>query len=310
LLSAEFSGGFVKPIAVTTIICSLLLSSLLAFAPGEVIDDACCQGSRGNVNGTGIVDSADLAALVNYLTNAGFVPPCSDAANVNGTGIIDSADLAALVNYLVGGGFVLPACPATTVTDIDGNVYQTVTIGTQVWMKEDLRVTHYRNGDSIPNVTDNTAWTAQTAGAYCEYNNSLSNAATYGRLYNWYAVSDSRIIAPAGWHVASDAEWQMLSDSLGGSVVAGGKLKEAGTTHWTSPNTGATNESGFTALPGGYRGINNGTFFQLGSCTYFWSSTGYNSDMAWLRCLFSSFSDLYRGGIYKGNGFSVRCVKD
>jgi uncharacterized protein (TIGR02145 family) len=138
-----------------------------------------------------------------------------------------------------------------TVTDIDGNIYHTVTIGTQVWMVENLKTTKYRNGDPIPNVTGN-AWAALTTGAYCWYNNDAATyKATYGALYNWYAVADSRNIAPTGWHVPTDAEWTTLTTFLGGESVAGGKLKETGTNHWTSPNTGATNETGFTALPGG-----------------------------------------------------------
>jgi len=139
-----------------------------------------------------------------------------------------------------------------TMTDIDGNVYETVTIGTQVWMAENLKVTHYRNGNTILHIIDWFSWFTLT-GAYCEYDNDVNNVAVYGRLYNWYAVNDSRYIAPVGWHVPSDAEWLTLVDYLGGDTVADGKMKEIGTTHWVSPNTGATNESGFSALPGGYR---------------------------------------------------------
>jgi uncharacterized protein (TIGR02145 family) len=196
-----------------------------------------------------------------------------------------------------------------TVTDIDGNVYQTVTIGTQVWMKENLKVTHYRNGDEIPNVTVNAAWAALTTGAYCEYNNDVNNVATYGRLYNWYAAADSRNIAPTGWHVPTDAEWQTLVDYLGFGTIAGGKMKEAGTTHWTIPNTGATNESGFTALPGGYR-ISNGTYGSMSTNTAYWSSTESNSLFAWYRRLDYSNTGIYRYDNNKVYGFSVRCVKD
>ena len=210
---------------------------------------------------------------------------------------------------------------AGTVTDIDGNVYQTVTIGAQEWMAENLKVTHYCNGDSIPNVTDAPTWVGLTTGAYCEYNNDVNNVATYGRLYNWYAVADSRNIAPAGWHVASDAEWKQLEMTLGMSqaqadsidwrgTTEGGKLKEAGTTHWNTPNTGATNESSFSALPGGYRYIGNGSYDYVGYSAYFWSSTEYVSGTAWSRRLSYYYSDLSRNGYYKGFGFSVRCVND
>ncbi|MBU4444183.1 MAG: fibrobacter succinogenes major paralogous domain-containing protein [Candidatus Marinimicrobia bacterium] len=197
-----------------------------------------------------------------------------------------------------------------TVTDIDGNVYQTVKIGDQWWMAENLKVTHYRNGDPIPNVTDNTDWSNLSTGASCNYDNEASNVATYGRLYNWYAVSDSRQIAPAGWHMPSDAEWQTLIDYLGGESVAGGKMKETGTTHWGSPNASATNESGFAALPGGYHLYYYGTYYSLCNHAYFWSSTEDDSSTAWYRSLRYDGSDVYRYGYYKQDGFSVRCVRD
>ncbi|MFA4907162.1 MAG: FISUMP domain-containing protein [archaeon] len=196
-----------------------------------------------------------------------------------------------------------------TVTDIDGNTYQTVKIGNQWWMAENLKVTHYRNGEAIPNVTDNTAWTGLTSGAYCDYDNNATNADTYGRLYNWYAVDDSRNIAPTGWHVPTDAEWQTLVDYLGGDAVAGGKMKEMGTTHWYSPNTGATNESGFSALPGGCRG-DSGTDYDVGHHGTWWSATERDSDSAWYRSLSYNNSDVYRYYYREQNGFSVRCVGD
>lgn len=196
-----------------------------------------------------------------------------------------------------------------TMTDIDGNTYQTVKIGDQWWLAENLKVTHYRNGDAIPNVTDAGTWGDLATGAYCEYSNDVNNVATYGRLYNWYSVNDSRNIAPAGWHVPTDAEWQTLVDYLGGSAVAGGKMKEIGTTHWWSPNTGATDESGFTGLPGGFRG-NNGSYVDMGDHALFWSSTEASSTGALNRTLNSNSSEVHRNGYHKGNGFSIRCVKD
>jgi uncharacterized protein (TIGR02145 family) len=208
-----------------------------------------------------------------------------------------------------------------TVTDIDGNTYQTIKIGNQWWMAENLKAIHYRNGDSIPTVTDNSTWRFLATGAYCEYNNDVNNVAIYGRLYNWYAVADSRNIAPAGWHVASDAEWKQLEMTLGMSqaqadsidwrgTTEGGKLKEVGTIHWSTPNTGATNESGFSALPGGYRYSGNGTYDYVGYSAYFWSSTEHVSGTAWSRRLSYYYSGLGRNGYYKEFGFSVRCVRD
>jgi uncharacterized protein (TIGR02145 family) len=196
-----------------------------------------------------------------------------------------------------------------TVTDIDGNIYQTIKIGNQWWMAENLKVTRYRNGEPIPNVTDFSTWSGLSTGAYCNYNNDEANVAVHGRLYNWYAVNDSRNIAPAGWHVPSDAEWQTLVDYLGGDAVAGGKMKEAGTAHWQSPNTGATNESGFTALPSGYRSY-YGYFYYLGYYAHFWSSTEYVSTSAWDRHLHYDTSDIYRYYYFKQLGVSVRCVRD
>jgi len=192
---------------------------------------------------------------------------------------------------------------------ISSNTYQTVKIGNQWWMAENLKVTHYRNGKAIPNVTHNSQWNNLLTGAYCSYDNHDSHVASYGRLYDWYTVNDSRKIAPAGWHVPSDEEWQTLIDYLGGEYVAGEKMKEAGTIHWYSSNTGATNESGFAALPGGYR-YYYGTFGHMGYIATFWSSTERYSSSAWYRRLYYSSSDVYRNYHLKHYGFSVRCVKD
>jgi uncharacterized protein (TIGR02145 family) len=144
---------------------------------------------------------------------------------------------------------------AQTVKDIDGNVYKTVTIGTQVWMGENLKTTKYRNGDLIRTTIPATKGieSEPTAKYQWAYDGNESNVATYGRLYTWYAVTDKRNVCPTGWHVPTDIEWTTLTTYLGGVRVAGGKLKETGTTHWQYPNTGATNETGFTALPSGYR---------------------------------------------------------
>jgi len=232
-----------------------------------------------------------------------FAGDCGDVDNDDALNILD---VVYLINHIYKNG---PEPDCGTVTDIDGNVYQTVTIGTQVWMAENLKVTHYRNGDPIPNVTDNTEWQGLSTGAYCNYDNDEHNVATYGRFYNWYAVDDSRNIAPEGWHVPSDAEWQTLVDFLGGDAVAGGKMKEAGYTHWLSPNTGATNESGFTALPDGYRNY-LGTFNYIGYDAYFWSSTVDYGSIAWARLLNYNYSVVYRYHNVNRSGYSVRCVKD
>lgn len=207
-----------------------------------------------------------------------------------------------------------------TVTDIDGNIYLCVKIGNQWWMAENLKVTHYRNGDAIPQVMDNGTWTSTTGGAYCAYNNDNGNVATYGLLYNWYAAADSRNIAPAGWHVPKDGEWKELEMYLGMSLSEadaigwrgtdeGGKLKEAGTTHWSSPSTGATNSSGFTALPSGYR--SNGIFYDIGEGAGYWTSTPYSNSWTYYRHLSYISSQVHRGyGGVKQDGNSIRCVRD
>ena len=197
----------------------------------------------------------------------------------------------------------------TTVTDIDGNVYQTVQIGDQLWMAENLKVTKYRDGTAIPTGLSNSSWGNTSSGAYAVYDDNEANADTYGYLYNWYAVDDSRNIAPEGWHVPTDAEWTTLTDYLGGESVAGGKLKEAGTEHWNSPNTGATNESGFTALPGGQRNYYNGDYDDMGGYGFFWSSTENTSTSAWGRILVYYHSEGVRSSGDKQDGFSVRCLR-
>ncbi|OFX61607.1 MAG: hypothetical protein A2046_09905 [Bacteroidetes bacterium GWA2_30_7] len=196
-----------------------------------------------------------------------------------------------------------------TVTDIDGNVYTTVTIGTQVWMAENLRVTKYRNGNPITNITDNTQWSNLADGAYSTYNNDANNAPVYGHLYNWFAVNDSRNIAPAGWHIPTKTEWTTLTTYLGGASVAGGKLKETGFIHWNSPNTGATNESGFTAVPNGSRYV-NGSFYYLGILSNIWTATESTANATWLITMGSGYSYVDYTYDDKKLGFAVRCVKD
>jgi len=196
-----------------------------------------------------------------------------------------------------------------TVTDYDGNVYKTVTIGTQVWMAENLKSTHFSNGDVIPSVADN-AWSSQKSVAMCFYENNVANSVEYGCLYNWYVVNDQRNICPAGWHIPTESDWKTLVDYLGGEDVAGGKMKEAGTTHWMAPNEGATNESGFTALPAGGR-YDNGRFDLKG---YFglWSTSPENDpNRVWYRSLDWNSSKIinhYDGS--KGGAGSIRCIRN
>jgi uncharacterized protein (TIGR02145 family) len=194
----------------------------------------------------------------------------------------------------------------TVVTSIVPSI---ITIGTQKWMNKNLDVTTYRNGDTIPQVIDKTTWSNLTTGAWCFYNNDAANGAKYGKLYNWYAVNDSRGLAPQGWHIPTDAEWTTLSTLLGGEDIAGGKLKEVGTLNWMSPNTKATNETGFLALPGSVRD-NSGIFFSVGNDGAFWSATLDKSNFVWVRFLTYNSGNIYRYSNSMRNGFSVRCLKD
>jgi len=186
------------------------------------------------------------------------------------------------------GSIGLQAQTFETFTDSrDGNVYKTVKIGNQFWMAENLAY--------MP-----------ISGNYWAYDNNISNISVYGYLYDWNTACK---VCPKGWHLPSDAEWSELSDSLGGINVAGGKFKETGTTHWNSPNTGATNETGFTALPGGYRDF-YGPFAAIGESGLWWSATEFDTTVAWYRYMKFNYSNVYRGSYDKEAGFSVRCVKD
>jgi len=196
------------------------------------------------------------------------------------------------------------------ISDVDGNSYKWIKIDDKVWMAENLKTTRYDNGDVIPDGTGAGDISGETDPEYWfAYEEDLDIVSIYGRLYTWYTVTDSRNVCPDGWHVPTDAEWTTLTDYLGSESVAGGKLKETGTTHWNTPNTGATNEAGFTALPGGTRGT-FGTFTDLSICALFWSATEYDGSKAWCRNLLSNYSDVSRFGYGKNFGFSVRCLKD
>jgi uncharacterized protein (TIGR02145 family) len=202
--------------------------------------------------------------------------------------------------------FIFVAC-----TDGDFNNYPVVTIGTQTWMAENLKTTKYNDGTAIPNVTDNTTWSTTTSGAYCDYFNTPTYSATYGRLYNWYAVASAnpKKVCPAGWHVPTDAQLTTLTTYLGGEGVAGGKLKETGTTNWLTPNTGATNTTNFTALPGGYRST-TGTFGLIGNTGYWWSATAGSSTYSWYYYMYFGNGTLKRLDHENHIGSSVRCLKD
>jgi len=227
--------------------------------------------------------------------------------DANGDGELNIQDVVIEVNCIL-----TPGCwdGEPVCEDIDGNVYETIQIGEQLWMAENLKVTHYNNGEEIPNITNNGVWGYLSTGAYGDYDNNPTNSETYGRLYNWYAVDDSRGLCMDGWHVPSDDEYNILTDYLGGESIAGGKMKEAGFEHWNNPNAGATNESGFTGLPAGYRDYYNGYYSGMGYNGYFWSSSEDFGFDAWYRVLDYSNSSVYRNLYYRHYGFSVRCLGD
>jgi uncharacterized protein (TIGR02145 family) len=182
-------------------------------------------------------------------------------------------------------------------------------IGNQIWATKNLDVATYRNGDAIPQVQDGYAWSNLTSGAWCYYENTTTYGSTYGKLYNWYAVNDPRGLAPNGYHIPTDAEWGTLTTYLGGVSVAGGKMKESGTSHWQVPNIGATNSSGFAGLPGGFR-FDNGDFYGIGTNGYWWGSSEGSPFNAWYRNLYYDDGVVVRNYYYKPYGFSVRCLRD
>ena len=226
--------------------------------------------------------------------------------DANGDGDLDVLDVVIEVDCILTdcweGG---PVCE-----DIDGNVYETIQIGEQLWMAENLKVTHYQNGDEIPTNLDDSSWQSANYGTVAVYDDQESNIDTYGRLYNWYAVVDNRGVCPENFHVPTDGEYILLTNYLGGNDIAGGKMKEAGFEHWYIPNTGATNESGFTGLPGGFRNT-TGSYVYMGEGGYFRSSSEYNSYRAWFHSLYYGNSVVYRDfTMNKHSGLSVRCIRD
>ena len=194
-------------------------------------------------------------------------------------------------------------------TDVDGNVYPVVSIGAQFWMAENLKTTRLNDETLIPLVTEDLEWNRLTTPGYSWYNNEQSNyGEIYGALYNWYTVSTGKL-CPTGWHVPTDAEWTTLINFLGGVEVAGGKLKEAGTTHWASPNTGGSNESGFKALPGGYHN-STGSYNLIGEFGRWWTSTETDSQLALYNAI--GYMNTTANTLFnvKSSGFSVRCIMD
>jgi uncharacterized protein (TIGR02145 family) len=256
------------------------------------------NNSTTNGSGTGnfISNLTSLTASTTYYVRA-------YATNSAGTAYGNELSF---TTTLVGGGIVTN--PGAGVT-FDGYTYPSIILGNgQEWLAENLRTTVYANGDTIPNVTDQTQWGDLYTGAWLYYNNDNQYENPYGKLYNWFTVNDSRNLCPTNWHVPSDSEWTMLSDYLGGESVAGSKMKSTGTQYWLSPNTDATNESGFSGLPGGV--VDTGGPYGFGNNGYWWSATEYTAGDAYGRVLYSSNGSIFKDGFNKWPGCSVRCLKD
>lgn len=279
--------------------------------------------SGGNITSDG--GSAVLSRGVCWNTSSN--PTISNTKTTNGTGIgIFSSSLTGLIanttfyvrayatnsfGTAYGNQLIFTTTNTTlsdcgTVTDIDGNLYNTVTIGTQCWMKENLRTSKYNDGTSIPTNLDIANWQNTASGAYAIYDNNNTNNNIYGKLYNWYAVNSGKL-APVGWHVPTDAEWTTLMNYLGENVAAG-KMKSTSSL-WLPPNTLATNSTNFSGLPSGSR-TGNGTYDYIGKINFLWSSTENFSSKAWARILYYDSGGAGRFSYYKNEGLSVRCIKD
>lgn len=200
--------------------------------------------------------------------------------------------------------------PTPKATDADGNVYNSVRIGEQIWMAENLRTTKYSDGTPIPEVTGNSEWASLTTPAFCWYaNEKATYGSKYGALYNFYAVNTGNL-CPVGWHIPSNEEFQQLADYLGGDAVAGSKLKDKDSLYWAGPDTLATNETGFSARPGGYRNENNGDFALMGTHGFWWSTKTHSTTNAWNWIVEKNQNNLHTLNHSRKRGYSVRCIKD
>jgi uncharacterized protein (TIGR02145 family) len=309
----EKTGYASKNVPITSYEGALNITMTLAAPSAPVISGVVAGDSSATVS-WGAVTGATSYNLY-YATGATVTTSGTKLTGVTSprqvTGLTDGTQYAFAVSAVNAGGesgLSNEVTATPNIVDIDGNIYHAVTIGTQVWMVENLKTTRYNDGSAIPLVTNNSVWEFLETPGYCWYNDSAVYGNTYGALYNWYAVSTGKL-APTGWHVPSDAEWEVLGTYLGGDLFGGGRLKETGTAHWISPNTGATNSSGFSALPGGFR-YNDGAFSSIGYNGRWWSSTATDASNSWFRYMFYLYPDVNREASNNAFGFSVRCVRD
>ena len=280
-------------------------------------DDSCLYPNIGDLTMDGEINVVDLVQLVEVvLVGVNYI----DYMDLNQDGFLNIIDIVALVDIILNPetlGCTDPNAPNYNPEAFydDGSCLDIVSIiiGNQEWMVDNLKVTHFRNGDPIPQIADGNEWGALSTGAYCFYNNTPLNTDIYGNLYNWYAINDERNLAPVGWHIPTDDEWLQLINFLGGDAVAGGALKSIGTLEdsdglWHEPNFGATNESGFTALPSGYRSFNDYT--NIGYRTFYWTSTEIYDYAASSWRVDSGVAEIANSYTNKQYGYSVRCLKD
>jgi uncharacterized protein (TIGR02145 family) len=312
----QVSTDSISQISLTYATCYGTISS---DGGSEVIESGVCwstnqsptvsdsKTTEGKGTGSFTSDLSGLLSATNYYIRA-------YATNNNGTGYGSSI---AFTTLKVKDLLFNPSITYGSVSDMESNVYKTVTIGNQTWLAENLKSTKFNDGTAIPLVEGDSTWADLNSAAYCWYNNDARTyKAAYGALYNWYVIdaesNGNKNVCPAGWHVPSDAEWTVLTDYLGGLSVAAGKMKEAGIDHWKSPNTGATNESGFTSVPAGVRNYNNGTFDRLGVSNDIRSSTQSGVTGSWKRGLYYQSINLYDNNGFNNlqYGLSIRCLKD
>jgi uncharacterized protein (TIGR02145 family) len=265
----------------------------------KIVEKGNTQGKIKIENKT-IIEPKGISTTTNSVPQGSAITPKKKS---NPIGIIIGIALIMGFGYLIWNG--------NTGTNNE-TIVNSVTIGNQEWQAENLNVDRFRNGDPIPEVRTKEEWEAagnRGEPAWCYYDNDPENGKIYGKLYNWYAVNDSRGLAPEGWHIPTDGEWMKLTDYLGGGEIAGSKMKSTGTRYWQSPNEGATNESGFKGLPGGLR-FSDGAFRGLGSVGEWWSSSEGSSSVAWNLYLGGVDGFVDRSANGKENGLSVRCLRD
>ena len=286
---------------------------------GESLSDVCLNAT-GSLNNWSAILSANgfLTWTPTLLAGQSIIIPDSGIMQPGVKNILGlypsnnrsiAADLSSQINDLINS--------ISPIKDFDGNIYHSIKIGTQTWIIENFMTTHYKDGTAIPLITDGTAWAADTIGAMCYYDNDIANKAIYGALYNWFAVNNTHGLAINGWHVASKSDYETLFTFIGGTylsggewLLAGGKLKETGTSHWATPNTGATDEVGFKALPGGFCEWWGNSFAEKNLYAEMWTSTEKDSTTAWWLELCYNNTNAYLVNPNKNSGYSVRLIKD